>query len=120
MGAEDEEKAVAVFTGRGNTGGLHFNPAPVHEDSSKSSATTAQAARCQELCLTRAIVAIAVRYFKASAPPTISAISLVMAAWRARLRVRVRPEIILPALSVALDMEVMRAPCSEAMLSMMA
>lgn len=48
----------------------------------------------------------------ASAPPTISEISRVMPAWRARLICSVNPVIILPALSVALFIAVMRAPCS--------
>jgi hypothetical protein len=53
-------------------------------------------------------------YFSASAPPTISASSLVMAAWRARLRCRISAEIRSVALREAEPMATMRAPCSEA------
>ncbi|GAF25605.1 transcriptional regulators [Moorella thermoacetica Y72] len=56
-------------------------------------------------------------YFKASAPATISRISLVMAAWRARLKDRVNLSIISAAFLVALSMAVIRAPCSLALAS---
>ena len=49
---------------------------------------------------------------RASAPPTISEISRVMPACRARLSCRVKPVIILPALSVAEFIAVILAPCS--------
>ena len=56
-------------------------------------------------------------YASASAPPTISAISLVMVACRARFSWSVNEEIILPALSVALDIDVICAPWKDATLS---
>src|SRR5262249_24541885 len=51
---------------------------------------------------------------RASAPPMISISSLVMAAWRARLYVRVSLSIASLAFLVAESMAVMRAPNSEA------
>jgi len=50
----------------------------------------------------------------ASAPPMISISSLVMAAWRARLKSSVSLSIMSLALFVAASMAVMRAPCSDA------
>jgi len=92
---------------------------PEFATSSQSAAKTPQQKPSPRQFLMRKIITSDLRrfYLSASAPPTISAISLVMVAWRARLSERVRPEIILPALSVALDIDVMRAPCSDAMLS---
>lgn len=52
--------------------------------------------------------------FNASAPPTISSISLVMAAWRALLYESLSSLSKSCALSVALCIAVIRAPCSEA------
>ena len=48
------------------------------------------------------------------APPTISLISVVIEAWRTRLYVRVRVEMIAVAFSVAECMALRRAPCSAA------
>src|SRR3954469_24080340 len=53
----------------------------------------------------------------AAAPPTISAISCVICAWRARLKVRRKTLSISPALSVAFFIAVRRAPCSPAAVS---
>ena len=50
--------------------------------------------------------------FSASAPPTISINSLVMAAWRARFISSVSRSIMSRALLVALSIAVIRAPCS--------
>ena len=50
----------------------------------------------------------------AEAPPTISLISVVIEAWRTRLYVRVRVEMIAVAFSVAECMALRRAPCSAA------
>jgi hypothetical protein len=58
--------------------------------------------------------------FRASAPPTISRISSVMAACLALFIARVRDSMISPALSVALPMAVILAPCSLALPSSMA
>ena len=51
-------------------------------------------------------------FFKALAPPTISAISVVMAAWRTRLSFRLSSLIRSPVASVAVLMAVMRDACS--------
>src|SRR5207302_455573 len=56
-------------------------------------------------------------YFSASAPVTISAISFVMAAWRARFIDSVSVSIISPAFSVAADMLIIRCACSLAIAS---
>gem|GEM_PF-6877393 len=53
----------------------------------------------------------------AAEPPTISAISCVICAWRARLNVRRKTLSISPALSVAFFIAVRRAPCSPAAVS---
>src|SRR5690606_3284249 len=53
----------------------------------------------------------------AAAPPTISEISCVIAAWRWRLYVRFSASRMSPALSVAFFMAVRRAPCSAAAVS---
>ena len=58
--------------------------------------------------------------YNAAAPLTISMISLVMAAWRARFINRVSESIISPALLVAESMAVIRAACSAATDSSMA
>ena len=55
-----------------------------------------------------------VAYSSAAAPPTISIISLVIPAWRARFIVRVSESIKSTALFVAASIAVMRAPCSAA------
>src|SRR5256885_6544871 len=55
--------------------------------------------------------------FRASAPPTISASSWVICAWRARLKVRRSTSRMSPALSVAFFIAVRRAPCSPAAVS---
>ena len=49
-----------------------------------------------------------------SAPATTSMISCVISAWRWRLAARVRSSISSAALSDALRMALMRAPCSDA------
>jgi hypothetical protein len=51
---------------------------------------------------------------RASAPPMISISSVVIAAWRARLKTSVRRSIISAALPDAASIAVMRAPCSDA------
>src|SRR6185437_2617965 len=56
-------------------------------------------------------------YSSAAAPPTISAISCVICAWRARLYVRRRTLIMSLALSVAFFIAVRRALCSPATVS---
>ena len=53
-------------------------------------------------------------YRSPSAPATTSMISWVISAWRCRLAARVRSSMSSPALSDALRMALMRAPCSDA------
>ncbi len=53
--------------------------------------------------------------FNASAPPTISKISFVIAAWRVRLYTKISSFTNASAFSVALSIADIRAPCSEAL-----